>query len=300
MAPASGPVEKDNRRGAATTGTEAGATKRRQFRPGRFLLPRGGGRYTNGSSANTLGLHNRPLVAERAKMEHIVKAFDEELGKLHAAIQEMGRLAVAQVDNAIQAVANRDAALAAQVAEGDAPIDRLDEAVNAQVVRLLTLRAPLADDLRVTVTGLRVANSLERVGDYAANIARRAPLLPSQPPKSACLGLQRMGKLVHGLLVDVLQAYADSDRGKAESVWMRDREVDELHSSLFREMLTYMMEDTRQVAACTHLLFIAKNIERIGDKATNIGEMVCFMADGRAIDGGRPKHDLASTTSAMD
>jgi phosphate transport system protein len=231
-------------------------------------------------------------------MEHTLKSLDRELEKLHAAILSMGALACEQLQRAVEAIAGGNLQLAEHVVSGDEQIDRLEEEINALVLRLLALQAPVADDLRATITALKIASALERVGDYAVSIAKRVAALKGLPPLRSVRTLERMGKMAVGLLADVLDAYAEGDAAKAENVWQRDRELDELHSGLFRELLTYMMEDSRHIAACTHLLFIAKNIERAGDHATNIGEMVCFIVKGQTLGGERPKGDSASLPAA--
>ena len=225
---------------------------------------------------------------------HILKSFDEALNTLHGQVSRMGVLAEHQLGRAIQALAERNDELAGNVVQADAEIDALEAAANDQVVRVLALRAPVADDLRVVLTALKVAGALERVADYAANIAKRSIVLSSLPQVPTVRPLQRLGKLVHGLLAEALTAYEERDADKALEVWNRDKEVDEQYSGLFRELLTYMMEDSRNITPCSHLLFIAKNIERIGDHTTNICEMVYFLTTGHPIEGARPKNDTSS------
>ena len=226
-------------------------------------------------------------------MEHTVKAFDEELNRLHSAIDQMGKRAAAQFELALAALKECDVGFAAKIVEGDDEIDQLQHVVDQRVITLLALRAPVADDLRLTVSALKIAGDLERIGDYAVNIAKRSIVLRECPAMRSAPSLTRVGRVALRLLIDVLDAYRDDDADKAVTVWMGDREVDELYATLFRELLTYMMEDPRSIATCAHLLFIAKHIERVGDLATNIGEMVHYKVTGRSIDGLRPKGEPA-------
>ncbi|MBF0307711.1 MAG: phosphate signaling complex protein PhoU [Alphaproteobacteria bacterium] len=225
---------------------------------------------------------------------HIVKSYDDELGRLNDAIARMAGLAETQLTQAIQALVERDDQRAAQVIASDAEVDRFEEMVNEQVARLLALRAPVADDLRVALSALKVAASLERMADYAANAAKRSLVLNQLPPIPALRSLSRMGWLVIELSKEVMDCYLERDADRAMIAWERDQEVDELHSSLFRELLTYMMEDPRNIASCTHLLFIAKNVERIGDLATNIAEMTWYLVNGGGLRRARPKRDTSA------
>ncbi len=225
---------------------------------------------------------------------HIVKSYDEQLLKLHNIVNEMGELALRQFDASLKALVDRDPAQAAQAIDTESRIDTLEHAANEQVVRLLALRAPVADDLRVVVTGLKIASTLESIADYAASIAERALQLAELSKVPSTRSLNRMAGLVHELLGEVMEAYRSNDFHKALEVWHRDKEVDAQYSSLFRELLTYMMEDTRNVASCSHLMFVAKHVERIGDLTTNIGEMVYFLSTGETLTGERPKGDTSS------
>lgn len=231
-------------------------------------------------------------------MEHIVKSFDEELTRLRDTLARMGALAASQFENAMQALTTRDDDLARKVGEGDQEIDQLEQTINDLVVRVLALRAPMADDLRMVVTALKVASDLERVADYAANIARRTLNLNAGAALPSIRTVGRIGTLVKRQLNDVLEAYVQRDADKALAVWNSDQEVDEMYSGLFRELLTYMMEDPKNIGTASHLLFVAKNIERIGDHATNIGEMIYFIITGRRIEGERPKNDSSSSVVA--
>jgi phosphate transport system protein len=223
--------------------------------------------------------------------EHIIKSYDDELRRLNNTIMQMGGLAEGQLAAAIDAVIKRDSELAARVVAEDATVDQLEHEVDGLVVRLLALRQPMARDLREILAALRIANDLERICDYAANVAKRSIVLNQSPAVKPVYTLPRMVKLAEALTKDVLDAYVARDADKAMIVWARDEELDEMYSSLFRELLTYMMEDPRNITASTHLLFMAKNVERIGDHATNIAETVYFLVNGTQLTQARPKRD---------
>ena len=229
--------------------------------------------------------------------QHIVKSFDDELNWLDNTIAEMGGLAEAQLAAAIDALVRRDAEKAAEIVEWDKRIDALEEEINSFTVRVLALRQPQASDLRITVAALKSAGELERIGDYAKNVAKRTiTLAKTEPVGSAANSISRMGTMVQGMIKNVLDAYVSRDWQRAEDVRLRDEEVDQVHTSLFRELLTYMMEDPRNITACTHLLFIAKNVEHIGDHTTNIAEHIHFMVRGEEPETARVNEDLSSYT----
>ena len=227
---------------------------------------------------------------------HTVKSFDEELKRLMNLISQMGGLVETQVQDCILSLAKRDSTIAERVIQGDLKIDGLEYDVNDLTVRMLALRQPLAEDLRRVVGALKISADLERIGDYAANISKRAVALNQLPPARPAAGIPRMGKMVQQILKEVLDAYVEQDAEKALLVWRRDEEVDEMYTSLFREWLTYMMEDPRNITPCTHLLFMAKNIERIGDHATNIAETLYYQVTGRPLTAERPKGDTSAFT----
>lgn len=227
-------------------------------------------------------------------MEHTVKSFDEQLRRLNEIILRMGGLAEAALSAAIQAVTKRDVDLAAEIVRDDAKIDELNREVDELAVRLLALRQPMANDLREIVAALRISADVERIGDYAANIAKRAIAMSEMRPSRSLPGIARMGRLAQRLIKEVLDAYAEKNPEKAVTVWARDEEIDDAYNSLFRETLTYMMEDARAITPSTHLLFIAKNIERIGDHATNVAETIYFMVKGKPLTENRPKGDMSS------
>mgnify|MGYP001809606019 FL=1 len=226
--------------------------------------------------------------------EHIVRSFAQELQRLVNLITQMGGVAEAQVAAAVKAVTRRDVSLAAQVMQSDPRLDEYEREIDVEAVRLLARRQPVAQDLREIVSALRVAADLERIGDYAANIAKRSLVLAQMPAVRPASAIPRVGRLVEEILKDVLDAYIERDVDKAISVWRRDEELDDLHTSLFREVLTYMMEDPRTITPCTHLLFMAKNLERIGDHATNIAETIHYVVVGQPLKIDRPKSDSAS------
>lgn len=226
--------------------------------------------------------------------EHIVKSFDQELDLLKRTIVQMGGLAERQLESAIHSVMRRDAGLASRVVQADAQLDDYEHDIDNDAVRMLALRQPLAQDLREIVSALKIASDLERIGDYAANVAKRAIALAQVPVVRPVHTIPRMGRLVQQIIKEVLDAYADRDLDRALSAWSQDEEVDDLYTSLFRETLTYMMEDPRNITPCTHLLFIAKNIERMGDHATNVAETIHFLIEGKPLVEPRPKGDSSS------
>jgi phosphate transport system protein len=226
--------------------------------------------------------------------EHVVKSYDEELERLNKIIVEMGGMAESQLAAAIDAVVKRDSDLAASVIESDLRVDQLERDLDNLAVRLLALRQPMARDLREIVAALKIASDLERICDYAANVAKRSIVLSASPPIEPVYALPRMAHLALILVKNVIDAYVERDADKAITVWARDEELDEMYSSLFREFLTYMMEDPRNISIYTHLLFMAKNIERIGDHATNIAEDVYYLVHGTPLTEVRPKGDNSS------
>jgi phosphate transport system protein len=225
--------------------------------------------------------------------EHIVKSYDEELKQLTETVARMGGLAEKQLAESIQSVVRRDPKLAARVVEADVRVDELEQEIDAFVVRLLALRQPMASDLREILAAFKTASDIERIADYATNIAKRALALVQTSPVKPVHAIPRMSKLTQTMIRKVLDAFVSRDAEAAVEVWGADEEVDEMYTSLFRELLTYMMEDARSITPCTHLLFIAKNIERIGDHATNIAETIYFLVHGSPILEERPKGDTS-------
>lgn len=228
--------------------------------------------------------------------EHIVKSFDQELDRLDQLIAEMGGLAESQLAQAVDALVRRDQALAERVVAADRRLDELEQEADSFTVRILARRQPMAQDLRVVIAALKTASILERIGDYAKNIAKRTMALAQTQPVGTTASVARLARLVQESIKNVLDAYLQRDPIKAEEVRRRDAEIDSLHTSLFRELLTYMMEDPRHITACAHLLFVAKNIERIGDHATSIAEKVIYLVLGHEPTDDRPKEDGSSFT----
>jgi phosphate transport system protein len=229
--------------------------------------------------------------------EHIVRSYEEELSALNNKIAKMGGLAEQIVGQSIDALQARDPDLAAKTIQQDESIDALDKEIEEQAITMIARRQPMAYDLRQIMAALHISTDLERIGDLGKNIAKRAlAVVREQQPKQLMLGLKHMGELSLGQLKEVLGAYIERDADRALQVWYKDEEIDAMYNSLFRETLTYMMEDPRNIGLCTHLLFGAKNIERIGDHATNIAETVYFLVNGRAITDQRPKGDNTSST----
>jgi phosphate transport system protein len=223
--------------------------------------------------------------------DHTVKSYDEELARLRDTLMRIGGLVENALAEATTAMIRRDAGRAAAIVQRDAEVDALQRSVEEQAVRLLALRQPMANDLRLIVGAIRIALDLERIGDYAANIAKRAMVLAQLPPAVSVGPIQRMSRIAQEMLKDTLDAFTTSDPDKAKDVWERDEQVDEAYNAVFRNLLTYMMEDPRNITPCAHLLFVAKNIERIGDHATNVAETIRFIVLGEEIEGERPKHD---------
>ena len=229
--------------------------------------------------------------------EHTVKSYEGELEAISTSVAQMGGVAEALLQGAIDALQRRDSALADRMIESDRRIDELERVIEGQAVKILALRQPVGVDLRLTVTALRISNEIERIGDLAKNIAKRALVLNRENPVRLTQGLVRMGRECLSQIKSVLDAYAARDADAAMAVWRRDEEIDELYNSIFRELLTYMMEDPRTISLATHLLFVAKNLERAGDHATNIAEQVYYLAKGAYIGEDRPKGDATASAS---
>ena len=226
--------------------------------------------------------------------DHIIKSYDSELARLTGEIVRMGELAASQLEAAIDVVDRRDERAAQRVVANDEAIDALEQEISHDVVRLLALRAPMAGDLRNVFAALRIAADIERIGDYAANVAKRSIPLSMVAPVGPASGLGYLAKLAAAEVREVLTAYAEQDAERGYRVWKGDAELDEAYTGYFRQLLTYMMEDPRNITPCTHLLFMAKNIERIGDHATNIAENLWFQVYGEPLDKQRDKRDLTS------
>ena len=227
--------------------------------------------------------------------DHTAKAFDVDLQDLTRLVSEMGGLAEKQIGDSIDALSRQDEALAVRVVALDIKIDMLQREIEERAILTIAKRQPMAIDLRDVVGALRVANDLERIGDLAKNIAKRTPVIDRDIQLQKVMrGVEHMANLVLTQIKDVLDAYARRDVNKAMGVWRGDEEIDAVNNSLFRELLTYMLEDPRNITLCIHLLFCAKNIERMGDHATNIAETVYYMVEGKALTDERPKGDTTA------
>lgn len=235
------------------------------------------------------------------KDPHILSAFDRDLEAVQAHVLRMGGLVEQALLDAAEALEKRDEALAQKVRAGDAAIDALEQQIQSECARLLALRAPTAGDLRVVLSVMRIAAALERAGDYAKNLAKRALVLSNMAPlEGTSASVQRMARTVVLRLKEALDAYIAQDVVVAADIRDRDREVDQMYNSMFRELLTHMMEDPRNISAAMHLHFIAKNIERVGDHATAIAEQVIYLATGVVPGDERPKADLVPDGSASE
>jgi phosphate transport system protein len=229
--------------------------------------------------------------------EHIVTSYENELRDLTRKVTEMGGRAERLVADSVAALMKRDTELAERVIVQDKTVDTLQREIEEGAIAMIARRQPLATDLREIVSALRVAGDLERVGDLAKNTAKRALALEGEYRAQKQLrGVEHMSEIAIEQLKDVLDAYSNHDDARALEVWRRDGEIDAIYTSLFRELLTYMMEDPRHITLCTHLLFAAKNIERIGDHATNIAETVHYLVIGEPLSDERPKSDTSSLT----
>ncbi|MBK1635650.1 phosphate signaling complex protein PhoU [Rhodovulum adriaticum] len=226
------------------------------------------------------------------KDPHIVKSYDRDLETAQALIMKMGGLVEAAILEAANSLENRDEELAERVREGDRAIDALEQQINEEAARLLALRQPSAGDLRTVLTVMKISGNLERVGDYAKNMAKRTGVLVQMAPIDGSTGaIRRMAKAVEMMMKDALDAYIQRDAELAQDVRLRDAEVDQMYNALFRQFLTFMLEDPRNITACMHLHFIAKNIERMGDHATSIADQVIYLVTGSVPEDERPKAD---------
>lgn len=226
--------------------------------------------------------------------DHILKSFDTELDRLYDEIKRMGELAMSQLDAAVDVLGRRDSNAAARVVANDDAIDAMESAVSMDVLKLLALRQPMARDLREVYAALRISADIERIGDYATNVAKRSIVLNNTPALPITGRIARLAKIANQLLADALKAYSEGDAELAARVRDADVELDAMYTSFFRELVTYMMEDPRTIGACAHLMFMAKNIERIGDHATNIAENTWFVVHGDMPEGERRKEDRTS------
>lgn len=214
---------------------------------------------------------------------HTLKAFDQDMDELRGLITDMGAFAEAAIEEAMRCLVERDIAAAQELVEADVQLDELEAEAERRVVELIALRAPMADDLRDAIAALKIAGVVERIGDYAKNIARRVRRLPEKGEIEPLSLLPEMAKIASGMVHDVLMAFVGRDPERAKAVCLRDDALDDFYESIFRTLLTYMMENAQNIGPSTTLLFVAKNLERIGDHATNIAEMVYFAATGERL-----------------
>jgi len=232
------------------------------------------------------------------EQNHIVSAFDRDLEKVQAQIMKMGGLVEDAIRQAATSLETRDEDLAEKVRAADKQIDVLEAQINENAARVIALRAPAAIDLRMILSVMKISANLERIGDYAKNMAKRTSVLSQMPPVSDSTGaIRRMARLAEVMLKDALDAYIRRDAILAAEVIARDEELDQMYNALFREFLTYMMEDPRNITACMHLHFIAKNVERMGDHCTSMAEQVIYLVTGAHPDEARPKADDTSVSS---
>lgn len=233
--------------------------------------------------------------------QHIASAFDRDLEGIQARIMKMGGLVEAAIRDAATSLETRDEELALRIRRGDKTIDEMEDLINEEAARVIALRAPTAIDLRLVLSVMKIASNLERMGDYAKNMAKRTGVLIQMPLVSdSPASLRRMAREVERMLKNALNAYIHRDAELAHDVRIADRDVDQMYNAIFREFLTFMMEDPRNITPCMHLHFIAKNIERMGDHATSIAEQVIYLVEGYRPDEERPKADITSETAIVD
>ncbi|MBW7837005.1 MAG: phosphate signaling complex protein PhoU [Sphingomonadales bacterium] len=228
---------------------------------------------------------------------HTVSSYDEDLNHLRGLITRMAGLADMQLSDGVSALIKRNDDIARQVIAADKALDIMENEAEQAAIELIALRSPMADDLREIVSALKISSILERIGDYGKNIAKRSLVLNQSEPIKTAVIIPQMAAHAKTMLKDALDAFIDRDSDKAMMVWQSDKAIDGLNSSLFRELLTYMMENPRLITPCTHLLFVSKNIERIGDHVTNIAEIVYYLVTGNRLDQDRPKSDESATIS---
>ena len=227
--------------------------------------------------------------------QHIASAYDRDLEAIQAMLAKMGGLVEEAITDAAKALETRDEDLAESVRRGDGAVDRLEEQVHEECARVIAIRAPVGRDLRTVLTVIKIAGNLERIGDYAKNLAKRTTVLSQmQPVGDSAAGLRRMSRQVREMLKDGLDAYIQRDAGLAADVRLRDRDVDQMYNALFRQFITHMMEDPRNITACMHLHFIAKNVERMGDHVTSIADETIYLVTGNRPEDERPKADVTS------
>lgn len=228
---------------------------------------------------------------------HTLGSYDEELDRLRSLLSKMAGQGEMLLGDSVTALIARDIELAQKAIVADAEIDRLEAEAESLAIEIIARRAPLADDLRELVSSIKIANALERIGDYGKNIAKRTTVLIESDPVRQVSVLPEMSNEARRMIVDAIDAFIERDSARAIDVWVRDERIDLLYDSLFRELLTYMIEKPQLISICTHLLFIAKNIERVGDQATNIAELVYYVIEGRPLREERPRADRSAYTT---
>ncbi|ARO14993.1 phosphate transporter regulatory protein PhoU [Ketogulonicigenium robustum] len=233
--------------------------------------------------------------------QHIVSAYDRDLESIQGLIFKMSGLVEDAIAKSVEALSTRDVELAETVRAADKQIDALEERINDEAARTIALRAPVSKDLRIILSVLRISSSLERIGDYAKNIAKRVPVLAEQRAiTESDATLRRMAREVERMLKDTLDAFVQRDATLAQEIITRDSDIDQMYNALFREFFTYMLEDPRNITACMHLHFVAKNLERMGDIVTNIAEQVIYVTTGSRPDEPRPKGDQTPFIGTVD
>jgi phosphate transport system protein len=236
-------------------------------------------------------------MSDRSESEHIVKSYDQELSRLRGLVTQMGGMVEAQAANAARAVMEHNAIAAGYAVQDDLNVDNLEREIADFAIRMLALRQPVASDLRMIVASIKISGDLERIGDYAANVAKRSLVLNEMAAPYTLSGISHMCRLVQENLKITVDAIGEDNAERALEVWRSDIMIDDVYSAIFREQITYMMEDPRNITPCTHLLFIAKNLERMGDHATNIAETVHYAITGSAIPSERPKGESGFSTN---
>jgi len=233
--------------------------------------------------------------------KHIVSAFDEDIENIQSTLMKMGGLVEKSLFDASEALVKSDLNLAKLVRENDRTIDEMEEEINAQTARLIALRSPIATDLRDALSFIKIASNLERIGDYGKNMAKRSLVMkPSSINEQGCRSLKRMTKEVISMMNNGLDAYIRKDVNLAESVILQDQDIDQHYNALFREFLTFMMENPKNITTCMHLHFIAKNIERVGDHITSIAEQAIYVATGEYPSDDRPKVDATADIKGIN
>ena len=229
---------------------------------------------------------------------HIVSSFDEDLQKLRDKITDMAELVATQFSDAERALTTKNLELAARVKEKDSHVDQMEQDIEKTAIEMIAIRSPMADDLREIISAIKISNALERIGDYAKNLSKRVSVLNEVDDYTVSSSIiSQMISIINVMNKDVIDAYINKNSDKAISVWTRDLVVDNLYNSLFRELLTYMMENPEYITAATHLLFVAKNVERAGDHITNIAELIYYIVEGTPLEMLRPKGDNSSETN---